>query len=221
MPVGGVGEGPRAPSASDSIFDRGRLSDTVRPQIEQRAFAEEASRAARPDAAAGRSNAAAARPDVAAGRDPMRAALDAPSRVNTESMPEGGLSPSTASARNRFDAQRDQLTGSALQPREIVARQTPPRAELGQRSSIDDARAVERSSGDRVRAQRSDDDRMAAVRVDSRRTERVSRRDEAAPAMATAAEDLRSRLKDESVRSADVMTEAATQRALRDYLRAG
>ena len=207
MPVGGVGEGPRAPSASDSIFDRGRLSDTVRPQIEQRAFAEEASRAARPD--------------VAAGRDPMRAALDAPSRVNTESMPEGGLSPSTASARNRFDAQRDQLTGSALQPREIVARQTPPRAELGQRSSIDDARAVERSSGDRVRAQRSDDDRMAAVRVDSRRTERVSRRDEAAPAMATAAEDLRSRLKDESVRSADVMTEAATQRALRDYLRAG
>jgi len=207
VPVGGVGEGPRAPSASDSIFDRGRLSDTVRPQIEQRAFAEEASRAARPD--------------VAAGRDPMRAALDAPSRVNTESMPEGGLSPSTASARNRFDAQRDQLTGSALQPREIVARQTPPRAELGQRSSIDDARAVERSSGDRVRAQRSDDDRMAAVRVDSRRTERVSRRDEAAPAMATAAEDLRSRLKDESVRSADVMTEAATQRALRDYLRAG
>ena len=205
--VGGVNAGPRAPSASDSIFDRGRLGDTMRERLEQMAFAEEARRAARPDAAAA--------------RDPMRTARDAASRANTAVMAEGGLSPSTASTRNRFDAQRDQLSGSALQPREIVARQTAPRAEFGQRSSIDDARAAERSSGDRVRAQRSDDDRMASVRVDSRRAERVSRRDEAAPAMATAAEDLRSRLKDESVRSADVMTEAATQRALRDYLRAG
>lgn len=123
--VGGVGAGPRASSASDSTFDRGRLGDTMRERLEQMAFAEQAKRTA------------------------------------------------------------------------------------------------ERSSGERVRTQRSDDDRLASMQVDSRRAERAARRDEAAPAVATAAEDLRSRLKDESVRTADFMTEAATQRALRDYLRAG
>ncbi len=209
--VGGVGAGPQASSASDSISDRGRLGDTMRQRLEQMALAEESRRAARPDAAAA--------------RDPGRATPDAAGRVKTAATAEGGFSPSTRLASSRFDSQRDQLTGSALQPRDLLASrtasQTASQVEPGQRSSVGEMRAAERPLGDRARAQRSDDDRTASIRVDSRRAERVARRDEAAPAVATAAEDLRSRLKDESVRTADVMTEAATQRALRDYLRAG
>ena len=207
VPVGGVGAGPRAPSASDSIFDRGRLGDTMRQRLEQMAFAEQARRAAGPDAAAA--------------RDPVRAAPEAAGRVKTAGTPEGGLSPSTRLAMNRLDSQRDQLSASALQSRDLRASQTASQAAPGQRASLGEMRAAERLSEGRVRVQRSDDDRVASLRVDSRRAERVARRDEAEPAVATAAEDLRSRLKDESVRSADVMTEAATQRALRDYLRAG
>jgi len=54
-------------------------------------------------------------------------------------------------------------------------------------------------------------------RLDDRRLEPR----EAKPAVATAAEDLRTRMADESRRTADAMTEAAAQRALREYSRAG
>ena len=104
---------------------------------------------------------------------------------------------------------------------EIPARRAASRAEAGQRATLGDIRAAERSSADRVRDQRLNDDRAASLRVDARRAERVTQRDEAEPMVATAAEDLRSRMKDEAVREADAMTQAATQRALRDYLRAG
>ena len=55
-------------------------------------------------------------------------------------------------------------------------------------------------------------------RLDGRR---IEPRGAARPAVATAAEDLRTRMTDESRRSAGAMTEAATQRALREYSRAG
>jgi len=122
----------------------------------------------------------------------------------------GGLGPRTPSSSERI-----------VERGEIPARQATSRAEEGQRATLGDIRAAERSSADRVRASRADDDRAASLRVDARRAERVTRRDEAAPSVATAAEDLRSRMKDEAVRDADAMTQAATQRALRDYLRAG
>ena len=122
----------------------------------------------------------------------------------------GGLGPRAPSASDRIAERGD-----------IPARQAASRAEAGQRATLGDIRAAERSSADRVRAQRSDDDRAASVRVDSRRAERVTQGDEATPTVATAAEDLRSRIRDELLRTADAMTEAATQRALRDYLRAG
>jgi len=122
----------------------------------------------------------------------------------------GGLGPRAPSASDRI-----------VERGEIPPRQAAYRAEAGQRATLGDIRAAERSSADRVRASRADDDRAASLRVDARRAERVTRREEAEPAVATAAEDLRSRMKDEAVRDADAMTQAATQRALRDYLRAG
>ena len=59
------------------------------------------------------------------------------------------------------------------------------------------------------------------IRGESRLTDRRFDTREARPAVATAAEDLRTRMADESRRSAGAMTEAATQRALREYSRAG
>jgi hypothetical protein len=59
------------------------------------------------------------------------------------------------------------------------------------------------------------------IQRESRAIERRYDSREARPAVATAAEDLRTRMADDSRRAADAMTEAAAQRALREYSRAG
>lgn len=59
------------------------------------------------------------------------------------------------------------------------------------------------------------------IQRESRAMERRYDSREARPAVATAAEDLRTRMADDARRTADAMTEAAAQRALREYSRVG
>lgn len=173
----------------------------MRPKPEQRAFAEQTDRAASRQSVAGRGP---ARESRGAARDPGEAAA-----------PEGGLSPSTVALKERVQSMRREMSGAE---RSAGAGGIRPQAQPDDRRP--DAVATE-GGADRSRAQRADGERLSMERADSIRAARVARREIAPPAVATAAEDLRSRMKVESVRAADTMTDVATQRALRDYASAG
>lgn len=119
---------------------------------------------------------------------------------------DSGLSPSSAALQDRVQTMRREMTGAEQPAASRVARQ----------EAAQPARGVERTQ-----SRRADEAGAVSVRNDSARAERNARRDALPPAMATAAEDLRSRMANEASRAADTMTEAATQRALREYANAG
>lgn len=119
---------------------------------------------------------------------------------------DSGLSPSSAAWQDRVQTMRREMTGA----------EQPAASRASRQEAAQSARGAERTQ-----SRRADEAGAVSVRNDSIRAERTVRRDALPPATATAAEDLRSRMANEAARAADTMTEAATQRALREYANAG
>lgn len=119
---------------------------------------------------------------------------------------DSGLSPSSAAWQDRVQSMRREMTGA----------EQPAASRASRQEAAQSARGAERTQ-----SRRADEAGAVSARSDSIRAERTARRDALPPAMATAAEDLRSRMANEAARTADTMTEAAAQRALREYANAG
>ena len=215
--VGGVGGGGGASAATDVIFERRTAAASLRGRAD-------------PTAAAAMSNPARSAQSSFA-REQLQASLSA-ARPRSARVEVEARSPSTVALEERTRESRAEMAGipsrsaTARADERAVTQRVDRRqiaARVDERTSIDaltERSRVQRAGDAQTGIQRLTDERNAVSRAaEPWRAERSGRREGVARAAVAvpAADDLRSRMAIEGRRTAETLTEAAAQRAMREY----